>query len=228
VNGTLRLVAETACNTAVYAALLFVPAGTLHWWRAWVLLAALFAGMVVMRIWVFRANPALLAERRRSPLQPGQPPADKALVVAFMLVFPAYLVFIPLDVFHWHLMGRPSPVVSSLGLALSAAGWIVITLAFRENAFAAAIVKHQEERLQTVVDSGVYRFVRHPLYAGVLLATIGVALWLQSSAAVVAAAAPVALVVLRILVEEKFLRARLAGYDEYAERVSNRLLPRIW
>jgi protein-S-isoprenylcysteine O-methyltransferase Ste14 len=125
-------------------------------------------------------------------------------------------------------MGRPSSVVSSLGLALSAAGWIVITFAFRENAFAAAIVKHQEDRLQTVVDSGVYRFVRHPLYAGVVLATIGVALWLQSYAAVVASVVPICLVVLRILVEEKFLRSRLAGYDEYAKRVTSRLLPGIW
>ncbi len=224
----LQTLARTFCNVAVYAALLFVPAWTLHWWRAWVLVALIFAGMLVTRAWAFGDKQQLLADRRKSPLQPEQPFADKLLVVGFVLVFPAYIAFIPLDVFHFHLLDKPNAIVSVCGLILAGAGWFVISLAFRENAFAAAIVKPQEERHQTVVDSGVYSVIRHPLYAGVVLVLIGIALWLQSYAAAILSIVPIALIVLRILVEEDFLRNRLSGYDGYAKRVGRRLIPLIW
>jgi protein-S-isoprenylcysteine O-methyltransferase Ste14 len=205
-----------------------LPAWTLNWWRAWVLVALIFAGMIVMRRWAFHDKQALLDERRKSPLHPGQPFADKLLVLGFVTVFPAYVAFIPLDVFHWHLLGKPSAVVSSLGLLLAFAGWLLIALAFRENAFAASIVKPQDERGQTVVDTGVYGVVRHPLYAGVVLVLIGIALWLESYAAAVLSVIPIAVIVLRILVEEQFLRSRLRGYDGYIKRVGHRLIPLIW
>jgi protein-S-isoprenylcysteine O-methyltransferase Ste14 len=223
-----QLVARIALNVAVYALLLFLPAGTFDWPRAWVLLALLFAGMLATRLSVFRGKEALLEERRRSPLQPGQPLADKVLVVAFVVVFPAYIAFIGLDAFHLHLMARPGLPASSLGLIIAAAGWLIVSLAFRENAFAVAIIKPQEERHQTVVDAGVYGVVRHPLYAGLGLVIIGVALWLESYAAALASIVPITLLVVRIRVEEAFLRQRLAGYDEYAKRIAYRLIPLIW
>jgi protein-S-isoprenylcysteine O-methyltransferase Ste14 len=143
-------------------------------------------------------------------------------------VFPAYIAFIPLDVFRLHLLGKPQIFVSALGLALGIAGWWIISLAFRENAFAAAIVKPQEERGQTVVQTGVYSVVRHPLYSGVVLIVIGIALWLESTAAVVLSILPIAVIALRIRVEEDFLRRRLRDYDAYAKRVQRRLIPLVW
>jgi hypothetical protein len=163
---TLRLIASTFLNSAVYGALLLVPAGTVLWWRAWVVLGAVFTGILATRLWVLRDDSGLLAERRKPPMQRGQPLADKLLVVAFVTVFPAYLVFIPLDVFRLHLIAKPGVLVSSLGLLLFAAGLCLISFAFRENTFAAAIVKHQSDRGQTVIDSGVYSVVRHPLFGG--------------------------------------------------------------
>jgi protein-S-isoprenylcysteine O-methyltransferase Ste14 len=225
---TLRLVASSLASTAVYGLLLFLPAWTLRWPRAWELLTAVFAGMVVSGFWAFGKSQGLLEERRAPPFQPGQPAADKLLVVAFLLVFPAYLIFIALDVFRFHLLPVPAPLVSALGFVLVFAGWLVISLAFRANAFAATIVKHQSERGQTVVDGGPYGVVRHPIYAGVIPLIVGAALWLQSYAAALSAIVPIALLVLRILVEEDFLRRRLPGYDAYAQRVRHRLIPRIW
>jgi protein-S-isoprenylcysteine O-methyltransferase Ste14 len=144
------------------------------------------------------------------------------------VLFPAYFAFIPVDVFRLHLVEKPQLLVSSLGLLLAVAGWWIITLAFRENAFAAAIVTPQEQRGQIVVDTGVYGIVRHPLYSGVILLLIGIPLWLESYAATAVSVVPIALIVLRILVEEAFLRRRISGYAAYSERVERRLIPLIW
>jgi protein-S-isoprenylcysteine O-methyltransferase Ste14 len=227
-TSTMPMLLRTLFAVAVYGLLLFVPAWTLDWWRAWVLLALIFTGMIATRLWAFGPDDTLLAERRKPPLQEGQPLADKLLVVGFVVVFPAYIAFIPLDVFRLHLLGKPPMFASSLGVALAIAGWWIISLAFRENAFAVAIVKPQEERGQTVVQTGVYSVVRHPLYSGVVLIVIGIALWLESTAAVVLSIFPIAVIVLRILVEEDFLRRRLRDYDAYAKRVQRRLIPLVW
>jgi protein-S-isoprenylcysteine O-methyltransferase Ste14 len=104
----------------------------------------------------------------------------------------------------------------------------VIALAFRENTFAVSIVKHQGDRGHVVIDSGVYSVVRHPLYSGVVLVLVGVALWLQSYAAAIFSIVPIALLFLRIGVEEAFLKTRLVGYEAYARRVRSRLVPRVW
>jgi protein-S-isoprenylcysteine O-methyltransferase Ste14 len=125
-------------------------------------------------------------------------------------------------------MAKPGPLVSSLGLVLFAAGWGIMTLALRENAFAAPVVKHQEERQQTVIDTGVYGVVRHPMYAGAVLLLVGMPLWLESYAAAMLASVPIGTLVLRILVEEQFLRRELKGYDAYTERVRYRLIPFLW
>jgi len=138
------------------------------------------------------------------------------------------MVFIPLDVFRFHLLAKPETAVSSVGLVLVVIGWWIMTLALRENAFAAPVVKYQEERHQTVIDSGVYRVVRHPMYAGAVLLLVGMPLWLESYAAAMLATLPIGTLAVRILVEEQFLRGELAGYDAYTEKVRYRLIPFVW
>jgi protein-S-isoprenylcysteine O-methyltransferase Ste14 len=170
----------------------------------------------------------LLEERFRPPLQKGQPLADKVVVVLLLATFVGLVAFIPLDVFRFHLMPRPGLLVSSLGLVLFVAGWWIMALALRQNAFAAPVVKHQEERQQRVIDSGVYGVVRHPMYAGAVPLLVGMPLWLESYAAALMASAPIGTLVLRILVEEQFLRRELPGYGAYTERVRYRLIPFLW
>ena len=224
----LRVVGSCIVSTSIYGALLFVPAGTLHWWRGWSVIAIVFVAMVAGRLSVFRDEDGLLAERRKPPLQRGQPFADKLLVVAFLTVFPAYIAFIPLDVFRFHLFDRPQAALTIFGLALFVAGLSLIAFAFRENAFAAAIVRHQYERGQIVIRGGVYAVVRHPLYSGVGLIILGSALWLESYASEIVAALPLAVLVVRINVEESFLKKRLPGYGAYMKAVRKRLIPYVW
>ena len=103
-----------------------------------------------------------------------------------------------------------------------------MTLALRENAFAAPVVKYQEDRQHTVIESGVYGVVRHPMYAGAVPLLIGMPLWLESYAVALLASIPIGTFVVRILVEQQFLRRELAGYNAYTERVRYRLIPFVW
>ncbi len=224
----LKLTLGVLSNVAIFGSLLFLPAGTLDWPRAWVFLGVVFVGAVASTVSVYRASPALLEERFKPPLQEGQPAADKIAVLLLLAAFAGLIVFIPLDVFRLHLLARPGALVSDLGLVLFAAGWSIMTLALRENAFAAPVVKRQQERHQTVIDSGLYGVVRHPMYAGAVLLLVGMPLWLESYAAALLASVPIGTLVVRILVEERFLRRELPGYDGYAERVRYRLVPFLW
>jgi protein-S-isoprenylcysteine O-methyltransferase Ste14 len=223
-----KLIGGIILEVAIFGALLFWPAGTLRWWRAWVFLAVVLVGAVASTVTLFRANTGLLEERFKSPVQKGQPLADKIVVLLLIAAFVGVTAFIPLDVFRLHLMGRPGPIVLCFGLILFLVGWWVMTAAMRENAFASPVVKHQEERGQRVIDSGVYGVVRHPMYAGGVLLTVGMPLWLESYAGAVVASVFIATVALRIVFEERFLRRELKGYDAYTRRVRYRLIPFVW
>jgi protein-S-isoprenylcysteine O-methyltransferase Ste14 len=223
-----KIIVAILYNIAIFGGLLFLPAGTLEWWRAWMFLGIVFVGTVVTMVGVFRNNEDLLNERSKLPVQQGQPLVDKILVVLILALFFGVIVFIPLDVLRFHLLGKPGAVVSSLGLLLFVSGWGIISLSFKANPFAVPVVKLQEERHQRVIDSGVYGMVRHPMYAGAVLVMVGMPLWLESYAAALLAILPSGLLVLRILAEEQFLRQELEGYDAYMERVRCRLLPYLW
>ena len=224
----LKSIANIIFNVAIFALLLFLPAATLHWWRAWLLIGVAFMGMVGGVVSLSRDHEGALKERLKPPIQKGQPLADKIIVVLFLAAFYGLVIFIPLDVFRFHLMGKPGTLVSSLGLALAIAGGWTAYLALRENAFAALAVKHQKERQHTVIDTGVYSIVRHPFYAGDALMMVAISLWLESYPAALLASVPIATVALRILFEERFLRRELKGYDDYTQRVRYRLIPFLW
>ena len=195
---TIRAITGVIGYVGLFACLLFLPAGTLNWWRAWVLLGVLFVARVSSTLSILRVNKALLIERSKLPLQKGQPLADKALLISFM------------------------------GLLLFVTGWWIIALVLKTNAFAATVIRHQEERQHAVVDTGVYSIVRHPMYAGLVPVMVGMCLWLESYAAAFLASIPVGILILRIRLEERFLRRELKGYDEYAARVRRRLIPGLW
>jgi protein-S-isoprenylcysteine O-methyltransferase Ste14 len=208
--------------------LLFVPAGTLGWARGWILLALLLAIRVWGTIAVSRAQPELLAERSKPVIQEGQPASDRVLLIAFMASYAAFVAFTSADAARFRLLGAPPLPLAGLGLALFAGGSILIALALRENAFAVAVVRHQEERGHTVVSAGPYRLVRHPLYAGQAALMPGMALWLGSYAGAMASLIPTGILAWRIVLEERFLFHRLPGYPDYAGRVRSRLVPGLW
>lgn len=221
----IRLVADAA----FVAIALFVSAGTLSWWRAWVLLAVLLAIRTVSAAAAYRANPALLHERAKLPIHGDQPRTDRLLLLAVLATgFTGLPIIAGLDVFRWHLLPRPPPLVAGLGLVLFTLGWGIKGLALRTNAFATAVLRLQPERQHAVVDTGVYGIVRHPFYAADPLILVGLGLWLESYLAVLLAVIPLTFMLVRLCLEERFLRRELPGYCEYALRVPHRLLPGIW
>lgn len=225
----LKLIVGNVMQMLILGGLLFLPAGTLDWWRAWFLIGIFTAGSAASTFGLFPEHKDLLLERLKSPVQKGQPLTDKIILVIFIISFYGLIVFIPLDVFRFHLMARPAIIVSSLGLLFFLVGWRIVYLALKENSFAAPVVKLQEERHQKVIDTGVYGVVRHPMYAGGILFIAGIPLWLESYAATLLAIIPIGAIVLRILlVEEKFLKQELKGYGTYMKRVRYRLIPFLW
>jgi protein-S-isoprenylcysteine O-methyltransferase Ste14 len=227
-NFNQKLIIGIITNVAIYGGLLFWPAGTLRWWRAWVFLAVVLI-CTVATMFFLRDRPDIINERFKSPIRRGQPLADKLILTLFVATYIAMIIFIPLDVFRFHLLPPPGTLISTLGLILFVVGWCLVSLALKENPFGIAAVRLQEERHHTVVDTGVYALVRHPMYAGGLLFTFGMPLWLESYAAFVLTIIPAAILgALRIKVEERFLKEKLPGYAAYMEKVRYRLVPYIW
>jgi protein-S-isoprenylcysteine O-methyltransferase Ste14 len=218
---------EVVAEFAVFAALLFVPAGTLLWPAGWAFMALFFGFTLAMVLWLAREDPELLAERMSSPIQRGQPLWDKVFVAAIMLLFVAWLIVMPLDAvrFGWSEVPGWLQFLGALGVVLS---FYLMFLTFRENAYLALVVKLQEQRGQSVITTGPYRYVRHPMYSSGVLFLPAVALLLGSWWGLLLCAVLLALVVWRIPLEERVLEKGLAGYQEYERNVRYRLIPRVW
>jgi len=174
-------------------------------------------------------HPTLLRERAFVLIHHEQPWADRVVLLAFMATaFLGVPAMAALDVFRWHVLPSPPVVLSATGLAVFVLGWTLTRLALRENAFAVTVVRLQSERRHAVVDTGVYGVIRHPMYAGNPLTLVGLSLWLGSYTSAIFTCVPLALLVLRITLEERFLERALPGYREYTKRVPYRLLPGVW
>jgi protein-S-isoprenylcysteine O-methyltransferase Ste14 len=223
-----KVIAGVVSNVAFYALLLFVPAGTLHWWRAWVFLAVTLAVIAVAVFSILPDSADLFSQRAKGVIQKGQPLWDRVLVILLVVSYVGQIVFIPLDVFRFHLVAKPGGLVSFLGLALYVAGWWIMTLAMKVNPFAVPVVRLQEERHQRVIDTGVYAVVRHPMYTGFVPMVVGPALWLGSYVAALLAIVPIAVLATRSVFEERFLKRELKGYEAYTKKVRYRLIPFVW
>jgi len=211
---------------AVMAVFLLVPAGTLDWPAAWGFLAETGGLSLALGLWLGRHDPALLAERLGSPFQRTQKSWDKIFIAVLMVLYLGWLVLMGLDA-RWGISRVPLwlQALGALNVALST---YVTFLTFRENSYAAPVVKIQRERGHRVVSTGPYAHVRHPMYAGGLLMFVGMPLQLGSWLGLAAVALLLPLLAFRVVMEERTLAAELAGYRDYAERVRWRLLPGIW
>ena len=223
----LKLVVQTLLVYAATAVLLFVAAGTWRWPQAWIFVIEMVASGLAVGLWLARHDPGLLAERMSSPFQRGQAAADKVFLLFVCIAWPAWLAFLALDAERFRLSHLPASAQAA-GALLILVAMYAFYRTFRENSFAAAVVRIQTERGHTVVTTGPYAVVRHPMYAGAGLMFFGIPMLLGSGYGLALAPAWYLLLALRIPLEERVLRQNLAGYDAYARRVRYRLLPGIW
>ena len=168
-----KLLLQNTFFVVALGALLFASAGTLHWPAAWVFLAVSATLGPACGLWLAKTDPALLAERLRPTFQADQPAADKKFMLVFVLAVLIWLVAIGLD--RREQASHVPLVLQALGLAMYLLSTAFIMWVFRENSFAAPVVKVQAARHHHVISSGPYAFVRHPMYSGIMLFFAGVA-----------------------------------------------------
>lgn len=221
-----RLILQNSIFVVAMGLLLFASAGTLQWTAAWVFLAASAIVGPLSGWWLYRIDPALLAERLRPVIQRDQPAADKAFMALFILAILLWLIAIGLD--RRYLASAMPAVLRALGLALYLLSMAFTMWVFRENSFAAPVVKLQTERAQHVVSTGPYAYVRHPMYSGMIPFFLGVPLLLGSWWGTALALPLYLLLAIRIRIEERTLMQGLSGYADYAAKVRWRLLPGLW
>lgn len=220
----LKALASLVALILVMGALVFGAAGTFDYWQAWLFLACYFAASVVVSLWLVRNDPALLQRRMRGgPFAEGER-SQKIIMTITSIGFLALLMVPGLDRrFGWSDM---SGAIAILGDVLLFAGWFGILTVFRENSYAAATIRVDSG--QSVVSTGPYAVVRHPMYATALLMLLGIPIALGSWWGALTLVALLPALAWRLTDEERLLSRDLDGYADYRRRVRWRLLPFIW
>lgn len=225
VSAAIRVLLIVVAVAGLVAAL-FAIAGRWNWIEGWITIAALTLGNGASDLIVARRDPELF--RRRSSAGAGTPAWDKACLTIFSLCYLAMLIVGALDSGRWQLSAMPLWLPLA-GAALFFAGEAVITWSMLVNTFFEKTARIQPDRGQRVIDSGPYRFVRHPGYLGTIAGFILAApLMLGSWWAFVPALIAVTNLVVRTALEDRMLTNELDGYRDYAERVRYRLVPGVW
>lgn len=163
----------------IFMLTLFVPAGTLRWTAGWFFLLLFFGFTAALTIWLLRFNPDLLAERLTGVGKPDQKKWDKVLLALTAVAFFSWLALMGVDAARFGWSDVPM-WLQGLGTILLLCSFYVFSVTFRENPYLSPAVRIQSERSQTVVSTGLYRYVRHPMYAGFILFAIGTPLVLGS------------------------------------------------
>jgi len=208
----------------IMASLLFVAAGTLHYWQAWLFLAVYFLASLAITLYLINNNRALLARRMSGGPFAEKEPAQRIIMALVSIGFVG-LIFLPAidHRFGWSHLSIPAILA---GDALVLLGWLGIFFVFRENSFASATIESAED--QRVISTGLYAWVRHPMYATSLLMLLGIPVALGSWWGVLIVVAIVPALIWRLTDEERFLVRHLPDYSTYQRRVRYRLLPRVW
>lgn len=212
----------------IWSVTILFLSGDLFWIEGWIFSIWFVILSLTVVIYLYFKNPDLFVERLRRPGTGGEKGWDKYWIYVFRILFIVWFVIMPLDAkrYEWTL---------NLPLWLKVIGGILLLpaffftyRAFTDNPFASSLVRIQTERKQYVVSTGVYGFVRHPMYLGAILYLIGSPMLLGSKYGILLGLIMSSLLVGRIIGEEKALVEGLEGYEDYKKRVKYRLIPYIW
>ena len=201
--------------------MLFLPAGTLRWWRAWLLLGILFIPMFVAGLVMLRRSPDLLEKRLNA--REGQGAQKQVVLFSALMFLAAFIVAGLNERFRWLIL---PDAVSWISAGVFLLGYGLYAEVLRENAWLSRTVEVQQG--QKVVDTGLYGVVRHPMYMSTLLLFLSMPLVLGSAISSVIMLAYIPIIAKRIRNEEQVLEQGLAGYAEYRARVRYRVIPFVW
>ena len=220
----IQLTVSTTFGLIALGAVVFLPAGTFDYWQAWAFIAIFTAATIIPTIYIARTNPAALRRRMHAgPRAEARTVQKFAITAAFSSMF-AMMAFSAYD----HRMGwsHVPTWVCVLGGVAVVAGLGLAMLVIVQNGYAASTVT--VETGQPVVSTGVYKFVRHPMYLGDVIIMVGIPLSLGSYWGLFFVLPGVLVLIVRILDEEAMLTQELTGYPEYRQRVRYRLMPYVW
>jgi len=212
----------------VWPALVLFLAGDWTWPEGWIFGGWFVAVGASTVAWLSRRDPGLLAERYRLPGTGGQSRRDRIIVYVLTVGFIIWIALMPLDARRFHWTPRLPLAVELVGDALLGLSWLLLFRSFTDNTFGSALVRVQTERGHRVVSTGVYGWVRHPMYLGATLMFVGGPLVTGAISALVVGLTLVGLLAVRSLDEEALLTRELLGYEEYRRRVRYRLIPFVW
>ena len=215
---------SVALLALIMGLLLFGTAGTIRYWEAWVYLAIFIGLTAITTNDLLRRDPALLERRMTGGPTAEQRPIQKVIMWFASAAFIAMLVVPALD--RREAWSRVPLAIVIIGDILVALGFSFIMIVYRANTYTAATI--QVAQNQTVISTGPYAIVRHPMYASALLYVLGSPLALGSWWGILAVAAFIPVLIWRLRDEERMLAADLKGYSEYQQRVRYRLLPYLW
>ena len=221
---TRRAMVGLAQMLIVMALALFVSAWSLHYWQGWTFLAVFSVAVTIITFYFLKHDPALIERRIKAGPVAEQKTTQKIIQALASLCFIALLVVPGLDYrFGW---SRVPTFMVLAGDVLVVAGLYIVFLVFRENSFTSAIIEVGKD--QTVIATGPYRFVRHPMYAGAILMLLGMPLALGSTWGLLFCVPIYAVIVWRLIDEESYLRTNLNGYADYCARTPYHLIPWIY
>ena len=206
---------------AIVMVLLFIPAGTLSYWQAWLFIGILFVPMLIVGIALMSRNPELLRKRLDAKEKEGE---QKSVVAMSSLLFVAMFVIAGLNQrLGWWILPDWLVIAAAVVFLL---GYAMYAEVMRENVWLSRTVEVQDN--QQVVDTGLYGIVRHPMYSATLILFLTMPIVLASPWSFVIMLLYVPIVVKRIQNEEMVLKQELGGYKEYIQRIRYRLIPFVW
>ncbi len=221
-----KLAIRFSIGLIVVAAILFVPAGSLKFWQGWAVLAAYFVPTNLVFLYFLKTDPELI-ERR---MERKELVSEQKLLMKWFKLCCFFGFLIPGFDYRWgwsrRLFGGVPTGLTLVSLVLVLAAFLFVFWVISVNRFAARTVRVEEG--QSVISSGPYRWVRHPMYSGSLVLFVFTPLALGSYVALPLFALLIPLYVFRLLNEEKVLRQELPGYAEYCSRTRYRLIPFVW
>jgi protein-S-isoprenylcysteine O-methyltransferase Ste14 len=206
------------------AAALFIPAWTLRYWQAWIFLGVFMTSAFAVTIYLRQNDPRLLERRVKAGPAAEQEPSQKIIQVLASISFIAVIIVPAID--HRLAWSAVPPYVVAAGDILIALGFFIVFLVFKENTYTSGIIEVAPG--QTIITTGPYALVRHPMYIGAIIMLVGIPLALGSWWGLLAVVPITAVIVWRLLDEERFLAKNLPGYSGYRNRVRYRLVPLIW
>jgi protein-S-isoprenylcysteine O-methyltransferase Ste14 len=200
---------------------LFIPAGTIKYWNAWLFLAAIFIPMIAVLNYLVKKAPELLEKRMKT----REKVKEQSMLINLSFVFMTFAVIIPGLDYRYQWSHVPIWLIM-IAVIIFELGFVMYLTVLKQNSYASRIIEIQKN--QKVIDDGLYAMVRHPMYAAICLTDLAMPLILGSYYALIPILFCFFIIIARIKNEEEILKKGLAGYPKYMKKVKYRLVPFIW